>query len=281
MNPTMNSPGQRRFILLQPQTPVGLRQRVVRYRDEASTPQTTLNLNPGTFHDILTFPHVQRAAMDLFTNFGLSSFEQQQQQNQQHPPYIFPFNSSQQLPASNPTQFKAGNVANIHPAIPTHSSFNSRLSHTPTPAHPASLPSAPSPSTSLALIQRETGTRKPSSHALVTVGSREVIPTSTSALVPTWHGSLQTIQVETHNARIEQQKEQDSSKGTGPAYERHIQNYSAWWDTEQSRRQQVKQDFVPIPALPPTVTKVALWLQQGEATRCKVCGSRLTKMYIF
>ncbi|KAF9256412.1 hypothetical protein L218DRAFT_991427 [Marasmius fiardii PR-910] len=100
------------------------------------------------------------------------------------------------------------------------------------------------------------------------------LPSSSREILPAWHDSYQAIMVETHNTHIEGQKESNGEKGTGIAYKRRLEKYQKWWDEDQFKRVQADPKYVPIPALPPTATKVVLWLQMEETKCCKDCAWR-------
>ncbi|KAK1220441.1 hypothetical protein PQX77_016785 [Marasmius sp. AFHP31] len=132
------------------------------------------------------------------------------------------------------------------------------LSYSPPPFNLDS-PHAHTPVTSQALVLRPPGlvalTTEPDSSAMVATPSGEVVP---------HHGSLQTMIQETHNWRMEQQKDRNAKKGTGVAYPCHVERYNDWWQANQFKWQQGNLSYIVVPSMPPTVTKVALWLMQSE-----------------
>ncbi|KAF9259053.1 hypothetical protein L218DRAFT_1004237 [Marasmius fiardii PR-910] len=97
-----------------PQSPVGLRPRVARQSDSAISNPTTVNLTSATVNNLLSLSQIQRTAMDAFSCFQLTNFDQEQRQ---HTP-IFPFDISQQAPIQG--------LTNCH----RNRSYNS-IAHTP------------------------------------------------------------------------------------------------------------------------------------------------------
>ncbi|KAJ7154430.1 hypothetical protein C8R43DRAFT_885108 [Mycena crocata] len=84
---------------------------------------------------------------------------------------------------------------------------------------------------------------------------------------------MQLLEAETHALRLESRAKDQSGKGTGKSYGRHVNSYQAWWDQHEVEKVLKDPRLVAIPALPITAAKVAMFLQY-ESTREKVCTLR-------
>ncbi|KAF9257887.1 hypothetical protein L218DRAFT_1005663 [Marasmius fiardii PR-910] len=76
------------------------------------------------------------------------------------------------------------------------------------------------------------------------------------------------MEAETHQVHAQLQKECDSGKGTGAAYERH--DYQKWWKQDQFNGQQADPLYPVILDDPPMATKVMHWLKNRETEHNKL-----------
>lgn len=93
-----------------------------------------------------------------------------------------------------------------------------------------------------------------------------------SAAIGTMEFSLQTLDAESHAARLAIADHEQSDKATHNTYQRHLRSYQKWFEADQKRLVAQDPRRIAIPALPITAAKVTTFLQH-ETTREKVCPS--------
>lgn len=84
--------------------------------------------------------------------------------------------------------------------------------------------------------------------------------------------SLQALEAESHAVRLALHEKEQGDKGTSKSYARQVASYQAWWDTSEAAKVAKNTQLAPIPAFPPTVSKVCMFLLY-ETSREKVCIS--------
>ncbi|KAJ7468858.1 hypothetical protein B0H11DRAFT_2436563 [Mycena galericulata] len=80
--------------------------------------------------------------------------------------------------------------------------------------------------------------------------------------------SMQLLEAESHAVRLSLQEKEQGDKGTSKSYARQVASYLSWWDDSQAAKVLKNPLLRPIPAFPPTVAKVCMFLQY-EASREK------------
>ncbi|KAJ7464891.1 hypothetical protein B0H11DRAFT_1628424, partial [Mycena galericulata] len=80
--------------------------------------------------------------------------------------------------------------------------------------------------------------------------------------------SMQLLEAESHAVRLSLQEKEQGDKGTSKSYARQVASYRSWWDDSQAVKVLKNPLLTPIPAFPPTVAKVCMFLQY-EASREK------------
>jgi hypothetical protein len=81
--------------------------------------------------------------------------------------------------------------------------------------------------------------------------------------------SMRVLEAGSHELRLRISAQEQSDKGTEPAYQRHLMNYLAWWANDQAARTAQDSTWKEVPSLPITATKMA-WFLEYETTREKV-----------
>jgi hypothetical protein len=90
--------------------------------------------------------------------------------------------------------------------------------------------------------------------------------------------SMKVLEAGSHELRLRISAQEQSDKGTEPAYQRHLKNYLAWWANDQAARTTQDPTWKEVPSLPITATKVA-WFLEYETTREKVLSFHLYPSY--
>jgi hypothetical protein len=94
-------------------------------------------------------------------------------------------------------------------------------------------------------------------------------PAMLSITSPRTRHSLDLIEVESHQLRLQKEEQEQSGKQTMKTYRRHLKSYVAWWERTQADVTANDPTRIFVPAMPITAAKVTLFLQH-ESTREKV-----------
>lgn len=83
--------------------------------------------------------------------------------------------------------------------------------------------------------------------------------------------SMDHLEAASQAVRLKFATKEQSDKSTPATYERHVNNYVAWWDAYQLRELARDPTTTTIPALPVTAAKVTMFLEY-TSTRAKASG---------
>ncbi|KAJ7017768.1 hypothetical protein C8F04DRAFT_881970, partial [Mycena alexandri] len=88
--------------------------------------------------------------------------------------------------------------------------------------------------------------------------------------------SMRVLDASTHAVRLTVATQEQSEKGTEPAYRRHYSNYQTWFQMDQGLRTAQNSTWKEVPALPINATKVALFLEYETSREKKKRNSSET-----